>query len=55
MVKAQCVVITLQVDMNLIVVCERIVKLTTAWQEDESDDDNDERIIKILDLDGGWC
>ena len=46
MVKAHCVIKTAQVDMNLIVVCERIMEL-----EDESD----ERIIKILDLDGGWC
>ena len=44
MVKVHCVVITAQVDMNFIVLCERIMKLQPA-----------ERIIKILDLDGGWC
>ena len=54
MVKAHCVVITAQVDMNFIVVCDGV----TAVKEDESDDDDDdddERIIKILDLGGGWC
>ena len=30
MVKAHCVIITAQVDMNFIVVCERIMKLQPA-------------------------
>ena len=30
MVKAQCVIITVQIDMNSIVVCERIMKLQPA-------------------------
>ena len=51
MVKAHCVVIIAQVDMNLIVVCERIMELQPV-KENESDDDDDERII---DFNGGWC
>ena len=46
----ECVVITVQVDMNLIFVKDHEV---TAIKED--DDKDDERIIKILDLDGSWC
>ena len=42
-------IITVPVDMNLIVVCNHEV---TAIKEDESDN---ERIIKILDLNAGWC
>ena len=38
MVKAHCVVITAQVDMNFIVVCDGV----TAVKEDESDDDDDD-------------
>ena len=39
MKKAHCVVTTAQVDMNFIVVCERINLINES---------------KILDLDGGW-
>ena len=47
MVKAHCVIITAQVDMNFIVVCERIMELQPSKMI--------EQIIKILDLSGGWC
>ena len=50
MVKAH---ITAQFDMNLTIICERIMELQLRIKEDKSDDD--ERITKILDLDGGWC
>ena len=53
MVKAHCVIISAQVDMNLIVVCERDHGVTAV--KEEEDDDDDERIIKILDFDGDWC
>ena len=54
--KAHCVIITARVDMNLIVVCERIMELQLSKKKsDESDDDEQNLIIKILDLDGGWC
>ena len=51
MVKAH---ITAQFDMNLTIICERIMELQLHIKEDKSDDD-DERITKNLDLDGGWC
>ena len=40
MVKAHCVIITAQVDMNLIVVCERIMEVAVV-KEGESDDDDE--------------
>ena len=52
MVKAHCVVITAQVDMNFIVVCERIMELQPSKKKKMMMND---RIIKILDLGRGWC
>ena len=47
MVKAQYVVITVQVDMSLIVVCERIMKVQPAKMIESDDDDDDEQIIRF--------
>ena len=44
MVKAQYVVIIVQVDMNLIVACERIQPANVI-----------NLMMNELDLDGGWC
>ena len=50
MVKTHCVIITAQVDMNLIVLCERIMELQPGSRKKMN-----EQIIKNLDLYGGWC
>ena len=46
MVKAHSVVITVQVDMNSIVVCERIMKLQPAKKMN---------LIMMNESDGSWC
>ena len=46
MVKAHCVIITAQVDMNFIVVCERIMELQPSKKM---------MMNESLDLGGGWC
>ena len=51
MVKAHCVIITAQVDINLIVVCDGV----TAVKEESDDDDDDANHKIFIDLDGGWC
>ena len=48
MVKAHCVIITAQVDMNLSVVCERIMELQPGKKMNLM-------MNESLDLDSGWC
>ena len=49
MVKAHCVIITAQVDMNSIVVSEKIMELQPGKKM------NLMMMNKLLDLDSGWC
>ena len=46
--KAHCVIVTAQVDMNLIIICERIMELQPSKKMMMM-------MNESLDLDGGWC
>ena len=55
MVKAHCVVITAQVDMNFIVVCERIMELQPGKKMNLMMMIMMNESKKNLDLGVGWC
>ena len=52
MVKAHCVIITAQVDINLIVVCERIMELQLSKKMNLM---MMMMMMMMNESDGGWC